>query len=214
MMNRKGVTTIEFALIAPVIIIILFCAIEFTNVFRAQAKVNAATGVLAMLIAAQATVTAPSGSLANLCTGAAFNLAPYPRAAISADIASITNDHPSNRVSGSSDATTVNTYLDWENISSCSANAPSAMSLSGAFTLANSPSSLLTRSGAPAASNANLAYSYSVIVVQTRYQYSNVLSFLLGRTVTLSGTAIARPRSNVTVQCTNVAGNAACPALQ
>lgn len=212
--NRRGIATIEFALIAPVMVTVIFGTIELSNVFRIQAKVNTATGLLASFVAGGPSATAPSGSLADQCTGALLNLAPFPSAGFSADIASITNDHPSNRVAGSTDATTIQTYLDWENISSCPTRSASTMALAGAYALANSPQSMLTRNAAPASTPSDLAYSYSAIIVTTSYRYSNILTFVLGQTITLNGVAVVRPRSNATVACTNVPGGTACPSLQ
>ena len=212
--GRRGSATIEFALIAPVMITIMFGTLELTNVFRAQMKVNTATGLLASFVASNSSVTAPSGTLTDLCAGAALNLGPFPQNTFSADIVSITNDHPSNRVIGSTDATTVQTYLDWENTSACPARAANAMLLTGAYSQANSPLSLLTRSGAPATGPGDLAYSYSAIVVTTSYTYNNVLTRALGPSITLTGVAVVRPRSNVTINCTNVSGSQACPSLQ
>lgn len=210
--DRRGVATVEFAVIAPVMILIVLGTIEMCNVFRVQAKVNTLAGQLATLVATEASVTAPAGSLADVCKGAMFNLSPYASSSATADIVSISNDHPAGRVSGSTDSTTVQTYLDWENISSCATSA-SAMGLSGAAGLANSPASLLTKSGMTPGSNADLAYTYSAIVVQVTYRYQNVVGFFLGNLITLSATAVARPRSNVTIPCVNSSG-ASCPSLQ
>ena len=211
--DRAGLAGVEFALVPPVMVPLLFGAIERGNAFRIQTKVNTATGQLAELIAGQQAVTAPGGNLADMCTGAALNLLPYPTGTLSADIVSGTNDHPSNRVAGSTDSTTVGPYLDWENVSSCPTKA-SAMGAYAAYVLANSPSSMLTKSGTPASSSSDYGMGYSVIVVQTTYTYANVLPLFLGRSITFSAVALARPRQNSEIKCTNTAGNTACPSLQ
>ena len=211
--DRAGVAAVEFALVAPVMITLLLGTIELGNAFRIQTKVNTATGQLAELIAGQQAVTAPAGNLKDMCTGAAMNLLPYPTGTFSADIVSGTNDHPSNRVAGSTDTTTVGPYLDWENVSSCPTTG-SPMGASAAYALANSPSSMLTKSGTPAASSSDYGMGYSVIVVQTTYTYANVLPLFLGRSITFSALAVARPRQNSEIMCTNTAGTTACPSSQ
>lgn len=214
--DRAGVAALELALVAPFMVTLLMGTIELGNTFRIQAKVNTATGQLAELVAGEQSVTAQGGSLADMCTGARMNLLPFNGATFAADIASMTNDHPSNRVAGSTDSTTVAPYLDWENISSCSTTSSTTMGSSGVFARANSPSSLLTTSGAPATqpSGSQYAMGYSAIVVQATYVYSNILPMFLARTITFTGIAVARPRQNSEIMCTNTAGTVACPSLQ
>ena len=209
--DRAGVAAVEFALVAPVMITLIFGTIELGNAFRIQTKVNTVTGQLAELVAGQQAVTAPSGNLADMCTGVAMNLLPFPTASFTADIVAGTNDHPSNRVANSTDSTTVQPYLDWENVSSCPTTDSTAMGQYGAYALASSPSSMLTVSGD---SSGSFGMGYSVIVVQTTYTYANILPLFLGRTITFSANAVARPRQNSTIKCTNTAGTTACPALQ
>jgi Flp pilus assembly protein TadG len=213
--DRSGVVALEFALSANVMLIFILGTVEASNAIRLQAKLNVTVGQLAEFVAGQSLVTAPTGTLADLCNGAAMNLAPYPANALAANIVSMSNDHPSNRVANSTDSTTVNTYLDWESISSCATQASSTLTLAGAFPLANTPLSLLTKSGASASGTndtTNLKYGYSAIVVKVQYSYTNVFTYFLGQTINFSALAIVRPRSNTTIQCTNTGGSTACRA--
>lgn len=212
----RATAAIEFALVAPVMILLLFGTIDVVNAFRVQAKLNTAAGQLAELIASQQAVTAPTGTLSDICLGASLNMAPFTTSTLSADVASVSNDHPANRVSGSKDTTSVASYLDWENRTICSGAVSGSLGLNGAFALANAPTSLLTKTAASASSTTDtaLAYGFSAIVVRATYSYTNALSFVLGKTLRFSAVAVARPRTNVTINCTNAAGTAACPALQ
>lgn len=216
--DRSGVAALEFALSASVLVTFIIATVEVSNAIRVRAKLEVTAGQLAEFVAGQSSVvaqqwsaTAPSGSLADLCNGAAMNLLPYSGGALSADIVSLSNDHPSNRPSPpvGSTSITVNTYLDWESTSACATTASSSLALAGAFPLANAPTSLLTKSGASANSatdTANLKYGYSAIVVKAQYSYANVLTFFLGQTINFSAVAVARPRSNATIQCTKANG--------
>ncbi len=210
--DRSGVAALEFAAVAPTMLLFIMGTVEISNAIRLQAKLNVAVGQIAEMVAGQSSVTAPSGTLADICTGAAMNIIPYPRGALSANIASVSNDHPSNRVAKSTDSTTVNTYLDWENTSSCATTMPGTLALSGAFDLANKPFSLLTQSGVTATgtSDTNLQYGYSAIVVRVQYSYANVLPFFLSRTISFSASAVARSRTSVTIPCTNAAASKPC----
>ena len=232
--DRSGVAGLEFAIIGSTLLTLILGTVEISNAIRLQAKLNVAAGQLAEFVAGQSSVvagpwsaSAAAGTLADLCNGAAMNLAPYPVGALSADIVSLTNDHPSNRnvqtqtttcywwycfttTTQSTDSTTVNTYLDWESNSPCATTASSALALAGAFPLANNPLSLLTKSGAPAtdaSDTTNLKYGFSAVVVKAQYSYANVLTFFLGQTINFSAVAVARPRSNTTIQCTQTDGS-------
>ena len=223
--DGSGVAALEFALVAPILITFIAGTVEISNAIRLQAKLEVTAGQLAEFIAGQSSVTAPQwmakappGSLADLCNGAAMNLFPYPTGTLSADIVSLSNDYTSNRPSPPPNSTsiTVNTYADWENISSCVTKPPnmaSPLGLNGAFLLANSPASLLSKTGTSAANKGdsdNLKYGYSAIVVKVQYNYENVLKFLLDQTISFSAVAVVRPRSNTTIRCT-VDGSTSCP---
>ena len=213
--DQSGVAGLEFAVIGSALLTLILGTVEISNAIRLQAKLEVTAGQLAEFVAGQSSVTAPPGTLKDLCNGAAMNLLPYPAGALSANIVSLTNDHPSNRVALSTDSTTVHTYLDWENVSSCSTTASSSLALAGAFPLANTPLSLLTTSGTPANDSndtANLKFGYSAVVVQAQYSYANVLTFFLGQTINFSAVAVARPRSNTTIQCMKTDLVTPCPA--
>ena len=205
----------NLALVGSALLTLVLGTVEVSNAIRVQAKLEVTAGQLAEFVAGQSSVTAPPGTLKDLCNGAAMNLLPYPAGALSANIVSLTNDHPSNRVAKSTDSSTVNTYLDWESISSCATTASSSLALAGAFPLANKPLSLLTKSGTSANDSndtTNLKYGYSAVVVQVQYGYANVVTFFLGQTINFSAVAVARPRSNTTIQCTKTDLKTACPA--
>ena len=213
--DRSGIAGLEFAIVGSSLMFLILGTVEVSNAIRVQAKLEVTAGQLAEFVAGQSSVTAPSGTLSDLCNGAAMNLLPYSAGTLSANIVSLTNDHPSNRVAQSTDSKTVNTYLDWESISSCATTASSSLALAGAFPLVNKPLSLLTKSGTSANDSndtANLKFGYSAIVVQAQYSYANLVTFFLGQTINLSAVAVARPRSNTTVQCTKTDLKTSCPA--
>ena len=215
--DRRGVAALEFAILAPVLVTILLAAIELTYALRLQARLNTTTGQLAELVAGLESVTAPNGTLADSCVGAAFNLLPFKSGTLSANIVSITNDYPANRVVGSTDTKTVSTYQDWEVKNACPTPATASLGLAGAFAAANNSAarSILTKTGVPAASttDASLEVNYSALVVKTTYVYDNVAPLFLNKFVTLSSSAIARPRGNSQIFCTSV-GNTPCPLTQ
>lgn len=208
--DRGGVAAIEFALISPIMLLMLFATFEIFNVSRVQSKLNLAAGQFAQMIAAQTSVTegsanGPGGTLGDLCTAVSYNMLPYDRTALSAWI----------------ESTTVNggggTGQDWANDSSC----PSSVRI-GSFwetiTLTNisdTPRSMFTLDGTPKGSGGKTVPGYSAITVQLTYTYANLLPYLLGPVLTFKAVGSARPRTNTTIPCTypNGSTTAKCPGV-
>lgn len=211
--DRSGVAALEFALIASIMVTMILGTIEFSNIFRAQAKLNVAAGQLVEMIAGQASVTqgsanGPGGSLGDLCTAASYNMLPYSPSRLSAWIESTTVIQ-----SGSG----LGTKQDWATDMACPAS-----SQAGSFTetivltnIADTPRSLFTQDGTPRASGGTLVKGYTAISLRLTYTYVNALPFLRGRTLTFTAVAAARPRANAAVTCTypSGSGTASCPGV-
>ena len=216
--ERRGIAALEFALLAPVLFTMVCGTFEVSYAFRMQSKLNTTAGELAELVAGAGSVTAPGGSLKDMCIGAKFNILPFSYDILTANVVSITNDVPANRVAGSTDKTTVTTYLDWENTSDCGVDAnnatPAALGLGGAKLIADAGRSLMTRSGNPTSSGAALMLGYSVIVVKVEYNYSNLRTRFFASSFPMTAVAVVKPRTCAATPCTAPIGGAACPALQ
>ena len=212
--DRRGVAALEFALLAPVLIVMMFGTFELVYAFRMQAKLNTTAGALAEFVANAGAVTAPAGTLQDLCNGAKLNLLPFKPTIMTANVASITNDVPANRVAGSTDTTTITTYLDWEVKSDCGqdgSNAlPPKLGLTGAVAIAENGRSLLTRSGAVSAGSSTLLNGASAIVVQVNYQYANIRTNFFSQSYPLIAKASAKPRTVSTVTCTTPGTTTLC----
>ena len=203
--DRASVAALEFGLIAPLMMVLFLGTIELTNVVRVQQKLNVTAGQFIELVAGQATVTegssrGPGGTLGDMCTGAALNMLPYNPNYIAANI---------------SEDTAINTstngeQVKWVDASSC----PQAYNAGGFYgtpaleTLETSPLSLYTQNGSP---SSPMVVGFSAIGVIMTYSYHNVVPFLLGPSITLTATAVARPRVNTTVTCTIGTSSTACP---
>jgi Flp pilus assembly protein TadG len=184
--NSRGAAAIEFVLVMPIMAILLYAIYEGSEFVRANMQLASAATSMADLIAQQgAGVTSgPTGALGNFCKAGQLMMTPFPTGsasgagAFSVAMVSVTNY--------SSTGVTV----DWESDKSCAAVATPVGST--AKTLATAPTNLLPNAGTP---------GDSVIIVQATYQYSSVMQYLMPGIFTLSQTAFARPRSNVTVTC-------------
>ncbi len=204
-MDRRAVAAVEFALIAPVMVILLVGTIELVNLLRIQLKVNMAADQLVEMVAGASTVTEAAsggtgGSLTDMCTAAAYNLLPYGSGKMSAAIASIT--------------VTPNLVItaDWATDKACPTQVTGSASLITALTAAaDTPRSLFTLDGTPSASGGTVVKGYSAISTQVTYVYSNIIPFLQAPSITFTALATARPRSNATIPCSYGTGTPASP---
>ncbi len=201
--DRRGVAAVEFAIIAPLMLVMLMGTIEVVNLVRVQIKLNVAAGQLAEMIAGQPSVTEASsagggGSLGDMCIAASYNLLPYSRTTLSALVGSATvTPAPA-------------PALDWFTDKACpTAVQGTAATASSAITAADSPKSLFTTDGTPFAGGGTAIKGYSAISVQMTYVYENIIPFLQSSSITLKSVASARPRSNTTIPCTYPSGNTA-----
>ncbi len=87
--NCKGLALVEFALVAPLLIVLYLGTIEGTSAVRAYMKVNAATQAYADLIANQPSIT--KSSLAHYCSSVKLVMTPLDATTLSIASASVTN---------------------------------------------------------------------------------------------------------------------------
>lgn len=178
-LGNDGLAALEFALVAPFLILMLMGASEVTGLLRAQLKVNHAAGLLAKMVAQQADGVSTS-ILNNVCYGAELALTPMPLAGFSSAIASVTTS-----TSGSS----TTTAMDWEKDNSCSTSAI-AIGATAAIALASS-SGLVQNAGD------------SLIIIKSSYNYIAATHYILGASYKLTQNIYSRPRTNMRIACRN-----------
>ncbi len=187
--DKRGVAALEFVLVAPVMIIIMYGLYEGAQMVRAAMMLSNAAAAIADLAAQQinGVTSGTSGSLGNFCKAGMLVMTPFPTNgtsgnanAFSVAIASVTN------------YTSGGVKEDWESDLSCTV-AATAMG-SGAVTDATTPTNLVPNAGAP---------GDSVIVVQATYIYSSAIQYVLPGLFTFSQTSFARPRGNSPISCTS-----------
>jgi Flp pilus assembly protein TadG len=170
--DRRGVAALEFGLIVPAMLVLMFGCFELSYFLQANAKLVLATQELADLVASEDTVT--SSSIADFCIGAQAAMAPLSATALSATIVSVT-EIPGNPPT-----------VDWQD-NSCGG---------GTGSIANP-----TAAAQAIISNAAVPQNevQSAIMVQVNYAYSAPFSFILPATIALTNQAFARPLNNDTV---------------
>ncbi|WP_322059251.1 TadE/TadG family type IV pilus assembly protein [Paraburkholderia sp. J63] len=182
--NERGVASIEFAIILPAMISLLFATYELSQYVRAQLKVDSAAQVIADMVAQQAAgvTSGTTGSLGNFCAAGGLMMTPFAvgsnNSSFAMAVASVTN------------YTSSGVTVDWESDKSCSTNATALGST--AKTLATSPTNLIPTAGAP---------GDSVIVATVTYVYNSPIQYFFPGLLTLTHTAFARPRSNGVIAC-------------
>jgi Flp pilus assembly protein TadG len=178
--DRGGAALVEFAIIAPLLVLLYIGTVESTSAVRAYLKLNAAAQAYADLIANQAPNPGiTTTSLANYCAGAKLVLFPLDTSKLSIAAASLSN-------SGTP-------AQDWHDTVSCG----TAVSSIAGLTLDPCPGSscLVPNSGD------------SAIIVKASYSYTSFLHYVLPLTQTFTQVASARPRQNAKIPCSNCAAN-------
>jgi Flp pilus assembly protein TadG len=87
---RRGVAASEFALVVPLLILLLFGIAEIGNALILDKKVTSAAQTAADLVAQQKTVS--DADIANIFTAIDSILAPYPAANVSYNVSSVVAD--------------------------------------------------------------------------------------------------------------------------
>lgn len=168
--DRSGSVLVELAFIFPTALLLFFGCVQVASLLQASIKAGNAARTIADLVAQQSAVT--SAALANFCTGGKLVMAPYSGAALSAAIASVTDNPKTSQIS-----------LDWQDDTSCGKGASIANPTAVASAFVKNPGD-------------------SVIIVQVTYSYASPFSYvLLPATFSLANTAYARPRNAPQVQC-------------
>lgn len=85
--NTRGVTTVEFALLLPVLIVLIMGMVEMTNYVIAQRKILAASQTVADLISQETDVT--SASLDDLISAGKMVIRPMASGPLAVGVASV-----------------------------------------------------------------------------------------------------------------------------
>lgn len=184
--DTRGTAALEFAIVLPLVFMIVFVVFELVQEVRAGMQVSSAARSIADMVAQQSAglTSGSSGSIGYFCRAAQLTMLPLPTGATSGagafavSVASVTH------YSGAG------VQVDWESDRSC--NAAGAALGATAIALATGPINLVANAGKP---------GDSVIVVRVSYHYHSALQYLLHGDLVLTQTAFARPRGNQPVGC-------------
>lgn len=188
--HNRGSAAIEFALVAPIMGIIMIGMYQGAQLERADMMLSNAAAAIADLVAQQVNgVTGgTSGSLGNFCYAARKMMTVFPTTgtsgnagAFSVAIVSVTN------------YTSGGVTVDWESDGSCTVTATALGA--AAKTIVTSPTNLIPTAGSP--------YGDSVILVHATYIYSSVIQYILPGLFTMTQDAFARPRGDAPISCTS-----------
>jgi len=184
--NTRGVASLEFVVIAPLLCLLLLGIYQYSQLVRAKAKLSSVAVSVADLVAQQSNgvTIGTTGSLENFCKAAKLMMTPFPTSTtnttFSLAIASVTNYAPGTAT------------VDWEVDTACATTAPAIGTT--AINLANAPVNLVPTIGD------------SVIMVRANYTYSTLIPYFAPAVTARTTVGFARPRANGVVACTP-----ACP---
>lgn len=98
-LGRRAIAAVEFAIMAPVLLVLVIGTVEILTLYRTEAKLNALTINVAQMVSdaqevapttTAATSTINYTALTDACKGAVAGLAPYPAGAMNVSVASLT----------------------------------------------------------------------------------------------------------------------------
>jgi Flp pilus assembly protein TadG len=188
--DRRGVSAVEFALIAPILILTYFGMAELSQAMMAQRRTSHAASAVGDLVA-QARQVQPTGtssasvtSLADVFSAASTILAPFPTSTLQLRVASVTGA-----------ATTGTPTVDWCDAQNTTCkcadpNAKNCFDLSKGAT-PTLPTGLITAAGD------------NVIVAESTYTYKSPVAFFLKDGLTFTEKFYLRPRLVAQVPCPN-----------
>jgi len=216
-LGNRAIAAVEFAICAPMLLILFLGTIEILMLYRTEAKLDAFAGSFAQMVSLQevATVstagvtqthspvpTANTGTtpgLTDLCAGAVYGLQPFPPNGLTVAVASVTETAAAQPASQGVAATPA-LYDEWE------VDMNSACATTGAQTIGatGSAGAVALATGSGAATSMVQGLGDNIIIVRASLQYPGVIGLILSSAQTLTQTAIARWRYASASNVTNV----------
>ncbi len=168
--GKGGSVAVEAALIFPVLVMMFFGMVEFSQAFTVQRRVQTVASATADLVAQSAIVT--TANLIDIASIGAQLMLPFPSTGLTLTITSVGEDAQSK--------ITVQWSCSWSSLSA----SPTCTGSGATFT------------GLPAGL---LQPGQSVIIGRTSYTYKPAIAQFLVSAVTLSGASYYRPRLTASV---------------
>jgi len=167
--DRRGVSAVEFALIAPVMIVFYCGMAELTQAMMAQRRVGNIASSIGDLVAQSAQLT--DARKTDIFTIGGIMMSPFPTTTLRMCLVSVTSD------------STGKDTVAWSENSNSHADCPTSGTVLGASVV---PTGVL-------------AASQSVIIAKASYGYNSPIKFVLPSTLNFYRTYYLRPRKSETV---------------
>lgn len=183
-LGRRAVAAVEFAIVVPLLLVILIGTIEILTLYRTEAKLNSLAYNIAYMISAEASplaMTANGPSVQDACAGAILGLEPFfPGPQFNVSVASVTLE-PSAASSNVVGKPAV--YDEWE-----------AQSTNGASGCTSTAKPLILTSVTPPATALGMLEvpCDNVIIVRASMQYPGLTGLIVRSRPTLTQTAYVR----------------------
>ena len=171
-----GVSAVEFALIAPLMLLFYYGSFEVSSMLMADRKIKTATASIGDLVARSPSVTGPD--MDDIFTAADLIVAPYDQDRMSIQIVSFVIENEGDPVE-----------VDWtySNANWKAANGPFDPGSDAAPLIAAMPSDVMPSEG-------------GLIMARIAYDYEAPLGFLFDGAITIADRFYMRPRRTDTVE--------------
>lgn len=215
--GRRGIAAVEFALCAPMLLLLVFGTLEILMLYRTEEKLNSLAGNFAQMVANQEITTVSSGvasthspvpstssgtslpGLSDLCAGAVYGLQPFPANGLSIDVASVTETQAAQAASQGVAAKAA-LYDEWEVDlnGSCAPTGAQNIGVNG------TTGALTVATGNGGTTALVQALGDNAIIVRATLQYPGLVGLFIPTARALTQTAIARWRYASATNVTNV----------
>jgi Flp pilus assembly protein TadG len=177
--DRRGAVGLEFMLILPLLLVLMFGTYEATTLLGAHTRMEYAATVVANIVAKQSGTT--TALLADDCRAAQLSMAPYSATPLAMAIVSVTWSYSANAAA-----------VAWQYDAACPTTAPAVTS---ATALTYATTTFHAYSEVQGDTN-------TIILVYATYTYTPIVSYVLGGAVTMTHTVSAWTRTGQPVPCT------------
>ncbi len=201
--DRRAVAALEFALVAPFLVLLLLGVVELNTLYRAQAKLEMLAVNVAQMVGAEstantsgvATINAQGTSFAalqDICQGAVEGMAPFPASGLVLNIASVTLESNPNGTASAAVNSSSPTYDMWEADFTVSGHNCTPTSTAQTATIGAAAAENLATTSPPSTKGASgtsglLAYPCdNAIIIQASMPYPGIIGLVLSSRPTLS----------------------------
>ncbi len=181
-LGRRSIAAVEFALFAPILLVLFIGTSQILTLYRTEAKLNSLAYNYSQMVSIYPTPIALT-NLSDMCKGVVYGLQPFPPSGLTIAVASLTME-----TAAVTTPPTAATYDFW------ASDIPNSGCTAGAATTFTKASTIATLNPG-AGTGTVIAACDNGIIVRATLNYPGLVGIFLANHITLTQTAYSRWRS-------------------